>query len=129
MPIKVNSGVPQGSILGTLFFTLFSNELPEVINNTAINQLDPEPDVKQGWHAYQVEGGVQGDVCYYGDETTLSMSDTDPARLSAKLSTEYKEIAKYMVHNLLKLNDEKTHLQVMGSNNCQTTDQVRMITW
>ena len=51
---KVNSGVPQGSILGTLFFTLFSNELPEVIHNTAINQLDPEPDVKQGWPAYQV---------------------------------------------------------------------------
>ena len=57
------------------------------------------------------------------------MSDTDPVRLSAKLSTEYKEIAKYMVHNLLKLNYEKTHLLVMGSNNCQTTDQVRMITW
>ena len=96
---KVNSGVPQGSILGTLFFTLFSNELPEVIHDTAINHLDPEPDVKQGWpaYAYQVEGGVQEDVCYYADDTTLSMSDTDPARLSAKPSTKYKEIAKYMV--------------------------------
>ena len=96
---KVNSGVLQGSILGPLFFTLFSNELPEVIHDTAINQLDPEPDVKQGWpaYAYQVEGGVQEDVCYYADDTTLSMSDTDPVRLSAKLSTEYKEIAKYMV--------------------------------
>ena len=85
----------QGSILGPLFFTLFSNELPEVMHYIAINQL--EPDVKQGWPAYQVEGGVHGDICCYTDDTTLSMSDTDPATLLAKLSTKYKEIAKYMV--------------------------------
>ena len=74
-----------------------SNELPEVIHDTAINQLDPEPDVKQGWPAYQVEGGVHGDICCHTDDTTLSMSDTDPATLLAKLSTKYKEIAKDMV--------------------------------
>ena len=45
-------------------------------------------------------------------------------------STEYKDIAKakYMLHNKPKLNDEKTHLLVLGPNNCQTADQVRMIT-
>ena len=42
---KVNSGVP------IILYSL-SNELPEVIHDTAINQLDPEPDVKQGWPAY-----------------------------------------------------------------------------
>ena len=63
----------------------------------------------------------QCDVCYYADDIRISMSDTDPVRLSAKLSTKYKE--------RVKQNDEKTHLLVMGSKNCQTTDQVRMITW
>ena len=92
------------------------------------NQQDPEPNVKQDWPAYNVEGGDHGDVCCYADDTTLSMSDTDPTRLSAKLSRKYKEVAKFMVDNKLKLNDEKTHLLVMGPNNCQTTEQVRITT-
>ena len=58
-----------------------------------------DPAVKQGWPAYQVEKGVHGDVCYYADDTTISTSDTDPARL--------------------KQNHEKTHLLVISPKNCQ----------
>ena len=32
--LPVSTGVPQGSILGPVFYTLFTNELPEVIMNT-----------------------------------------------------------------------------------------------
>ena len=31
--LMVNNGVPQGSILGPLFYTLFTNELPEIIHD------------------------------------------------------------------------------------------------
>ena len=36
--LPVNSGVPQGSILGPLFYTLFTNELPEVIHDQLLQQ-------------------------------------------------------------------------------------------
>ena len=65
MPIKISQSAPRirsGPIV-SLFCILFTNELPEMIHDTAINQLDPDPDVKQGWPAYQ--------VCYYADDTTL----------------------------------------------------------
>ena len=122
--LNVISGVPQGSLLGPLLYTLFINELPEVIHDS-IAQQEPEFNVL-GCPAYQVEGGVHGDICCYADDTTLSMSDTNPSTLSANLSSKYKMIAQFMADNKLKLNDEKTHLLVMSPS--QTTDQVRIVT-
>ena len=85
---KVNSEGPQGSILGPLFFTLFSNELPEVIHDTAINQLDPEPDVKQGWPAYAMHIKLRGEFKRMSATMlmtphlaclTLILSDSEPS--------------------------------------------------
>ena len=54
------------------------------------------------------------------------MSDSNPATLSASLSNKYRIIAQFMVDNRLKLNDDKTHLLVMGPS--QDTGHVRIIT-
>ena len=40
---------------------------------------------------------------------------TEPEDLSAKLSEQYKRLAEYMGDNKLVINDDKTHLLVMGS--------------
>ena len=46
--------------------------------------------------------------------------------MSAKLTAKYRVISKFMLNNRLKLNDDKTHLLVMG--NCQARAQISIIT-
>ena len=47
--------------------------------------------------------------------TTYMYSSKDPAKLSEKLSAQYKKLAQYMGDNKLVINDDKTHLLVMGT--------------
>ena len=54
------------------------------------------------------------------------MSAQDSATLSAKLSIKFKVISQFMVDNKLKLNDDKTHLLVMGQG--PYTGQVQITT-
>ena len=114
--LQVHTGVPQGSILGPLFYTLFTNELPEVIHDLPLHVPDDgEEQGDQVWPAYHVEDEENGAICCYADDTTFSMSHSDPATLSAMLSEKYKLIAQFMVDNRLKLNDVKTHLLVLAT--------------
>ena len=76
-------GVPQGSILGPLFYTLYTNEMPEVINENTDAQLVNK----------------DSNVCCYADDTTLSCSDSDPASLSKKLSEKYRLLSDFMLNN------------------------------
>ena len=57
-----------------------------------------------------------GSTTCYADDTTFSCSDPDPASLSEKLSCRYKVLSDFLVSNELKLNDNKTHLMVLATN-------------
>ena len=90
-------GVPQGSILGPLFYTLYTNELPDVIHSNVTQRTNL--------------GDEQ--VCCYADDTTLSCSDSDPVGLSQKLEVKFRLLSDFMLNNRLKLNDTKTQLLVI----------------
>jgi hypothetical protein len=49
------------------------------------------------------------------DDSTFSFGHSDPEVLSAALTRQYSEISKYMEANRLVINDDKTHLVVMGT--------------
>ena len=116
--LAVQAGVPQGSILGPLFYTLFTNELPEIIHDN-LNPEEPE----EAWPAYHLADRNSGSICCYADDTTFTTTDSDHAALSTKLSAKYNIIAEFMVNNRLKLNDEKTHLLVISTGQARIRTQ------
>ena len=46
--LPLEAGVSQGSILGPIFYTIFTNELPEIVHEHADNGT---PDVSGVWPA------------------------------------------------------------------------------
>ena len=107
--LPVRHGVPQGSILGPLLYTLFTNELPEIIHDHPSAESGTNPEYNMSCHTC-------GNTTCYADDTTLSCSDPDPISLSEKLTAMYKAMSNFLVSNELKLNDDKTHLIVLATN-------------
>ena len=109
---QFQQGYHRDQSWGLFFYTLFTNELPEVIHDHAeVHQ--------EGWPNFNLSCKTCGDVCCYADDTTYSCSDSDPSNLSEKLTAKYKLMSEFLVSNRLKLNDDKTHLLVL------TTSQAR----
>ena len=107
--LPVQHGVPQGSILGPLLYTLFTNELPEVVHDHHLSMDAARPK-------FNISCKDCGSLSCYADDTTYSCSSSDPALLSEKLSSKFAVISDFMISNKLKLNDDKTHLMVMTTS-------------
>ena len=108
--LEVRHGVPQGSILGPLLYTLFTNELPEVVHADC-------PEVPgDTWPNFRISCRKCGSVGCYADDTTYSCSGADIAQLSDQLSVKYNTLSNFLTSNRLKLNDDKTHLMVMSTS-------------
>ena len=113
--LQVSHGVPQGSILGPLLYTLFTNELPEVIHE-ACQATTQGQEAVTPWPNYRMNCKKCGNVGCYADDTTYSCTGSDLIVLSDQLSCKYNVMADFLVSNRLKLNDDKTHLMIMSTS-------------
>ncbi len=87
---ELQCGVPQGSCLGPLLFSIFANDLPLVL--------------KCAW------------TVTYADDTTLYLPATSIEKLSVDLSEQLQLVVKWVCNNKMILNLTKTKSIVFESN-------------
>ena len=93
-------GVPQGSILAPLLFTLYGDDLPQVVRHS---------DIKQ-----------------YADDTTLHHASNNVSDLSKSLNADLEGVASWVEQNGLKLDEAKTQMLLLGKKRAEELDYVNV---
>ena len=86
---NVRTGVPQGSIIGPLLFSVMVNDLPGIVEKCHIMM--------------------------YADDTILYYSGKDIKDIESVLNKELEIVNKWLTQNHLRLNLSKTQYMVFGS--------------
>ena len=86
---KINMRVPQGSVLGPLFFSIYINNLPSVIPYTVSNK--------------------NSSVVLFADDTSIIISEPSLTNFERKLNIVFQIMKEWFNSNLLPLNFDKTH--------------------
>ena len=90
--------MPQGSVLGALLYNIFINDIFWFVNHAKI--------------------------CNYADDTTVFACHSEFDIVIRQLEDDCSVIVKWFSDNLLKLNDEKSHLMVFGDKSTETTIKI-----
>ena len=87
--MEILLGVPQGSILGPLFFNIYLNDL------------------------FFIE--LKSDLCNFADDNTIYACDTSLDALASKLESSAEAVMKWFDYNCMKLNESKCKLLISGN--------------
>lgn len=97
----IEHGVPQGSVLGPLLFTLYIND---------ITKICPE----------------ESNVKLFADDTLIYVTGESCEELNRKLNNVFQIIEQWMISNKLKLNAEKSKCMIVRSVRKEIKGNVRV---
>ena len=87
---SVTCGVPQGSLLGPLLFSLFVNDMPGIVKSC--------------------------DLALYADDTCLFTSSRDPKEIAKRANEDLSILSKWLKDNKLMVNPKKCEVMFMGTH-------------
>lgn len=99
---KVSTGVPQGSILGPLLFTIYINDLPKVPRNSTVS--------------------------WFADDTALHCSSESVYRLQTMLNEDLVRVAQWLClsEHKLTLNISKSKFIIGGPKKLTSLSEVTL---
>ena len=83
--LTIQKGVPQGSLLGPLLFSIYTNDMPLTVKNCSINM--------------------------YADDTALYTANTNAFKAADSVSKDLTAIHKWCLENSITINFKKTYAQ------------------
>ena len=103
---SINHGVPQGSVLGPLLYTLYTNELADVIKNDDCNHPNHTDDNL----LFSSNCLNCGALPSYADDATYCYSSNSRQKNQDKLIANLQKIKIFLNNNSLTINESKTTL-------------------
>ena len=88
--LTIKQGVPQGSVLGPLFYIIYANDLTKYVRKCKI--------------------------ALYADDTVIYIADSDSRKAVSKLQSDIDALSSWCQANDIKANTDKTKVMVFGSH-------------
>ena len=96
-PRRMDSGVPQGSILGPLLFICYINDLPSFLQSSQ--------------------------AFFYADDTALVVNGKNVVDINAKLCLDFTVVTNWFTANKLSVNTAKTKCMLFSTNRYPQKDE------